>query len=203
MEKDRSFLSAWAELLSSNYDSKKTTNEKYANQLVSVHAEFVTRNGKLTTLLENYITQSKERVSTNNFLKKFLFWFFIGLLAVLTIAVVVVFIKVDLDDSTVTSMVSLLSVAVTYLGSIIAIFEIISKYLFPMDEEKDTINMIKTVIENDIKVEEIMSKAIREDKGLGIEKLKTYKLLCDEGVITEEEFNTLKGNVLKRLNDDN
>lgn len=203
MDRDRTFLSAWSEFLSSNYDSQKTTNEKYANQLVSVHAEFVARNGKLTTLLENYITQSKKRVEDNNSLKKFLFWFFVVLLAALTIAVVVVFVKVDFNKSNVTSMVSLLSVAVTYLGSIIAIFEIISKYLFPTDEEKDTINMIKTVIENDIKVEDIMSKAIQADKGMDVERLKSYKILYDEDIITEEEFKNLKSNVLKRLNDDN
>ena len=37
---------------------------------------------------------------------------------------------------------------------------IISKYLFPFDEEKDTIEMIKTVIQNDVQVEKIMSEAI-------------------------------------------
>ena len=143
------------------------------------------------------------RVEDNNSLKKFLFWFFVVLLAALTIAVVVVFVKVDFNKSNVTSMVSLLSVAVTYLGSIIAIFEIISKYLFPTDEEKDTINMIKTVIDNDIKVDDIMSKAIQADKGMDVERLKSYKILYDEDIITEEEFKNLKSNVLKRLNDDN
>lgn len=63
--------------------------------------------------------------------------------------------------------------------------------------------MIKTVIENDIKVEDIMSKAIQADKGMDIEKLKSYKILCDEGIITLEEFQNLKLNILKRLNDDN
>ncbi len=126
----------------SMYDSNKTGNEQYAEQLKSVKAEFVKRNAKLTSLLEGYIEQRGKRVQENSFLKKFLFWFFIGLLSVLTIAVVIVFLGVDFNKVNVSSTVSLLSVAVTYLGSIIAIFEIISKYLYPADEEKDTISMI-------------------------------------------------------------
>ena len=73
---DKNFLETLVELLSSNYDNKPTKTEAYAKQLVSVHEEFVKRNEKLTSLLDDYITQRKERVRTNNFLKKFIFWFF-------------------------------------------------------------------------------------------------------------------------------
>lgn len=109
------------------------------------------------------------------------------------------FIDVDFNKVSVSSIVSLLSVAVTYLGSIIAIFEIISKYLFPIDEEKDTISMIKNVIDNDIRVEEVMSKAIHDDRHSEIEQLKSYKALLDADVITQNEFDILKTSVLPQL----
>lgn len=194
---DKNFLFTLAELLSSNYDNKPTENEEYAKQLVNVHAEFVERNKKLTTLLEDFINQRRKRVETNNFLKRFIFWFFVSMLGVLTIAVVI-FVVCNANVSTIPAVVSLISVSVTYLASLIAVFEIMSKYLFPIDEEKDTISMIKTVIDNDVQVEELMSNAIDKSSQNDIERLKMLKELHDNSIITNEEFKELKEQVLKK-----
>lgn len=186
------------DLMTSKFDSKPTKNEEYAEQLMNVHAQFVKRNGKLTDLLDDYITQRRDRVKTNNFLKKFIFWFFIGLLGVLTIAVAV-FLIYNRNSDSVSSMVSLLSVSVTYLASLIAVFEIMSKYLFPIDEEKDTISMIQAVINNDVQVEELMSNAIDKSHSEVIERLKMLKQLCDDKVLTDEEFNEIKKNLIEKI----
>lgn len=195
---DTNFLSTLVELLNSNYDSNPTRNEEYAKQLVSVHNEFVTRNRKLTLLLDDFITQRRNRVEINNFLKKFIFWFFVSLLGVLT-AAVVIFVLCNLSITSIPTVVSLVSVSVTYLASLIAVFEIMSKYLFPVDEEKDTISMIKAVIDNDVQVEELMSKAIEKNNQDDIDRLKMFKELYDNQIITEQEFSELKNQVLKRL----
>ena len=192
---DDNFSITLTELLSSDYDNNPTKTEKYAKQLVSVHEEFVKRNKKLTLLLDDYITQRKERVETNNFLKNFIFWFFVGMLAVLTITVVC-FVASNITIKTIPAMVSLISVSATYLASLIGIFQIMSKYLFPVDEEKDTINMIKAVINNDVEVEELLSKAIDKSNHSDIERLKMYKELRDNSIITNDEFIELKGQVL-------
>ena len=186
------------DLMTSKFDSKPTKNEEYAEQLMNVHAQFVKRNGKLTDLLDDYIIQRRDRVKTNNFLKKFIFWFFIGLLGVLTIAVAV-FLICNRNSDSVSSMVSLLSVSVTYLASLIAVFEIMSKYLFPIDEEKDTISMIQAVINNDVQVEELMSNAIDKSHSEVIERLKMLKELCDDKVLTDEEFNEIKKNLIEKI----
>ncbi len=186
------------DLMTSKFDSKPTKNEEYAEQLMNVHAQFVKRNGKLTDLLDDYIIQRRDRVKTNNFLKKFIFWFFIGLLGVLTIAVAV-FLICNRNSDSVSSMVSLLSVSVTYLASLIAVFEIMSKYLFPIDEEKDTISMIQAVINNDVQVEELMSNAIDKSHSEVIERLKMLKQLCDDKVLTDEEFNEIKKNLIEKI----
>lgn len=186
------------DLMTSKFDSKSTKNEEYAEQLMNVHAQFVKRNGKLTDLLDDYINQRRERVKTNNFLKKFIFWFFIGLLGVLTIAVAV-FMICNRNSDSVPSMVSLLSVSVTYLASLIAVFEIMSKYLFPVDEEKDTISMIQAVINNDVQVEELMSNAIDKSYSEVVERLKMLKQLCDDKVLTDEEFNEIKKNLIEKI----
>lgn len=198
---DDKFLVTLAELLGSNYDNKPTETEEYAKQLQNVHEEFVKRNEKLTSLLEDYITQRKERIRTNNFLKKFIFWFFVGMLGVLTITVVF-FVAFNITIKTIPAMVSLISVSATYLASLIGIFQIMSKYLFPVDEEKDTINMIKAVINNDVQVEELLSKAIDKNNHSDIERLKMFKELRDSGIITNDEFDELKEQVLKKMKSD-
>lgn len=186
------------ELLASDYDSQSTKNEEYAEQLMKVHAQFVKRNGKLTDLLDDFIQQRRDRVKTNKAFKKIIFWFFVCLLGLLTIAVVV-FVICNRKSESVTEMVSLISVLATYLASLIAVFEIISKYLFPLDEEKDTISMIQAVINNDVKVEEIMSKEIDRGNGAAVERLKALKLLKDDGILTHEEFAELKNVLIEKL----
>lgn len=195
---DKNFLSILSELLSSNYDSISTENEAYAKQLVDVHEEFVKRNKKLTSLLDDYIVQRKKRVNTNNFLKKFIFWFFVGMLAALTITVVC-FVAFNITIKTIPAMVSLISVSATYLASLIGIFQIMSKYLFPVDEEKDTISMIKAVIDNDVQVEQLMSNAIDKSFANDVEHLKLMKELRDSHIISPEEFVELKESILKKI----
>ncbi len=187
------------ELLNSRYDNVSTKDENYAEQLKSVHKEFVKRNNKLTGLLDDYIDNRRERIKTNDFLKKFIFWLFVVLLVLLTVAVVIVFIKVDINNANIASVASLVSVAVTYLGSLLSIFKIMSTYLFPIDEEKDTIEMIKAVIENDIKVEQIMSDAIKENESSDTNKLKIFKELYDEHILNEKEYKELKGAVFDKI----
>ena len=199
MNNEKTFFEVLSDLWKSKYDSKSTKNENYAEQLIAVHNEFVKRNESLTNLLTGYITDRKERIDTNNFLKKFIFWFFIGLLSVLTIGVVIVFWKIDINSSSIPSVLSLLSVAATYLGSLLSIFKIMSQYLFPRDEEKDAIDMIKAVINNDVKIEDMMSKAIKENQQTCTEKIKECKKLLDEGYLTQNEYLDLKAKFISKM----
>lgn len=190
------------DLLKSRYDSNKTTNESYAAQLVAVHKEFATRNAELTTLLKDYITQRRVRVTQNTQYKKWMYIIFVGLFVALTVAVIFVFCRTDIDNANIEGIVSLVTVAATYLSSVLSIMKIMSKYLFPVDEEKDTIEMIKAVIKNDIEVEKIMSDAIDKAKNIDAEKLRECKALFDENILTQNEFDRLKADILNKVKDD-
>ena len=203
MDDKKLFKQTLIDLLMSNYDTKPTENDQYAEQLLNVHAQFVQRNSTLADLLKNYQEQREERVNTNNKLKNFIFWFFVTMLGFLTITVIIVFIKTDLNETDVSSVVALFSVVITYIGSLLAIFEIMSKYLFPADEEKDTISMIKTVIDNDLKVEELTSKSLKSNKSEEIDFLVQLKTLYDRHVITDTEFNKYKEWLLQKIIGDN
>ena len=143
------------ELLDTEHDDVPTGNMLQARWLSVFRNNLLKRDRQLTNLLEEYIKQCIKRVRTNNFFKKTIFWVFIALLVMLTVAVAVVFWKTDMSNITISSVVALLSVAGTYLGSLISIFRIMSKYLFPIDELKDTIEMIKVLTDKDTHLQEI------------------------------------------------
>lgn len=143
------------ELLNTNYDSVPTDNIHLARLLPFLRKNLLERDQQLTDLLTKYITQCTKRISTNNFFKKIIFWIFVALLMVLTVVVVVVFWKTDLNNIDISSVVALFSIAGTYLGSLISIFRIMSKYLFPIDELKDTIEMIKVLTNKDMRLQEL------------------------------------------------
>lgn len=185
------------DLLRARYDDNPTKDEKYAEQLISVHREFVKRNKVLTELLEDYIAQRTKRIKNNVILKNGIYIIFVFILLTLTYTVTIVFLKTDINNSNIKTVVSLLSVAATYLTSILSIVKIISKYLFPFDEEKDTIEMIKTVIKNDVEVEKIMSEAIDKSNSLDIKTIISCKRLLDDGTLNQKEFNKIKSKILK------
>lgn len=148
-----------ADLLeSSDYDEESTTSDKYAEGLLKAHRQIVRRNMLLTRLLTNYIRTSKSRAEENAKLKRTLFYLFVAILVLLTIGITAIFFSVSFNVITTPLVVAIISAGVTYVGSLFTIYEIMFKYLFPADEEKDTISMIKTVVENDLKVEEFVSK---------------------------------------------
>lgn len=150
------------DLQSHSYDPASTTNEQYAakynTDLLAAHKEMVKRNTKLTDLLDHYIQNYDKKSEENMKYKEMLFSVFVGLFILFTFGVFIVFIKTDLNDVTAPLAVSLVSVGATYVGSIFVVYELMFKYLFPIDEEKDMINMIKTVIDNDLKLEEHIAK---------------------------------------------
>ena len=193
---DNEFNDVLLTLLRSRYDVQKSKSEGYANDLNNVQSEFVKRNKSLTNLLSNYIEEKENRIKINNGLKITLFVVFVGLLLGLTIGIIVVFCKIDFNHIKIAAVTGLVSACVTYIGSLLAILRIMAKYLFPCDEEKDTIGMIKTVLQNDNKVEEMLTKRLKENRSVISNTLREYKKLLDEGILEENEYKTLKEQIL-------
>lgn len=156
-------LKELSELLAdSAHDEQSTTDEDYAGGLLKAHAQIVNRNVLLTELLKSYIDSHSKKVSENRWYKCVMFVVFLAVFVAFTVATLWMFLKTDLSSADIPQVVSLLSVGATYIGSIFVAYEIMFKYLFPTDEEKDMISMIKTVIENDLKVEEFTSSRLTD-----------------------------------------
>lgn len=138
-------------------DVQSTTDEKYAEGLLKAHGEVVGRNILLTQLLKNYIESHSKKIQENRLYKRVMFFTFVGAFILFTGVTLWKFMFTDVNSANIPQVVSLLSVGATYIGSIFVAYEIMFKYLFPTDEEKDMISVIKTLIENDLKVEEFSS----------------------------------------------
>lgn len=186
-------------LTNSVVDKNRTLSEEYAEQINKIQKEFVKRNDKLTELFTNFIEQQNIRSKENKCMKKFLFFIFCTLLLGLTSAIVIVFVKTDFSNIAVPSVVSLFSVGATYFGSIISILKIMSVYLFPLEEERNTIDMIKTVIDNDAKLEQTLSAHVERSRYVHLNTLTKYKKLLDEEVISAEEYDEIKKRYLSQL----
>lgn len=155
-------LKELTEVLSeSTHDDQSTTDEEYAGGLLKAHKQIVQRNLLLTNLLNSYIRSHSKKVSDNRLYKGIMFFTFLAVFfafSVTTLVVtLVVLLSANFSEINIPQVLSLLSVGATYIGSIFVAYEIMFKYLFPTDEEKDMISMIRTVIENDLKVEEFTS----------------------------------------------
>lgn len=70
---------------------------------------------------------------------------------------------------------------------------------FPIDEEKDAVSMIKTVLNNDFKVEKLISKEVGHNQNEMLGNFRTIKQLYDDKILTEEEFNEAKKGLLEKL----
>lgn len=193
---DNEFNDVLLTLLKSRYDVQKSKSEGYANDLNNVQSEFVKRNKSLTQLLSGYIKEKEDRVKINKRLKITLFIVFVGLLLGLTVGIIVVFCKINFNQINVVAVTGLVSACVTYIGSLLAILKIMAKYLFPCDEEKDTIDMIKTVLQNDNQVEEMLTERLKGNREVISNTLREYKKLYDEGILEETEYKSLKEKIL-------
>lgn len=150
------------ELSSYGINASITSDEyrNYKNDLLAMHSAVSARNTHFSALLQNYVRQQDIRSSLNTTLKCIVFIFYVTLLIVFSIRFFDLLGRYDFADVDVESLVSLLTVTATYVGSFIGSFEIITKYLFPPDEEKDASIILQALIENDKQTEESVTTFI-------------------------------------------
>lgn len=161
------FSNALNAILGARVDKKRTIAETtkqlfadYAGDLKELHSGVKNRNGVFTELVTNYVKQQQCRNTINTILKCLVFLIFISILCIFSCKLFRMIDKYDFDSIDVNSLIALLSVIVTYVGSFIGVVEIITKYLFPPDEEKSALTILQTVIDNDKQTEDTISKII-------------------------------------------
>ena len=72
------------------------------------------------------------------------------------------------DTDTINNMVALITVCVTYLTLVIGILKIITKYVFPQNEEEYIARIVKSIQDNDLKNKKTNIKGSKSDIYKGI-----------------------------------
>ena len=110
------------------------------------------RDKKITELLEHYVNGYKYKTVSNKWYKGIL----VSLCALILVAFCVAFLfficNIDLskDNSSLGSVVELVSVCVTFLTLIVGILQTITKYVFPEKEEEYITRIVEIIQNNDL-----------------------------------------------------
>lgn len=132
----------------SNSKQNEINSDKQFGELLDIS---ILRANHITQILENYKKQQNERDGFKKSCQKTVFIFLLVIIAVLTATVcvgIILFFALRLYDYA-QALVGLISSCVTYLGSILAIFLIIVKYIFPENEEKYFNELVTYIIQDD------------------------------------------------------
>jgi len=125
--------------LNTTYVDKYTTEEQKQRDVL------------VTTLLEHYVGTYKNKVESNRMYKRWLFWSCIISVLAFVIIFALMMLKVNLICVvSVTSVVQLISVCITFLSLIIGILTIITKYVFPEHEEEYITRIVEAIQRNDL-----------------------------------------------------
>lgn len=104
---------------------------------------------QVTKLLENYTEQQAKRNAYKQESKPKIVSVLIVLVFILTLGIIASIILGIILGVDALALGALISGCVTYLSSIIALFLIIVKYLFPENEEANFNDLVKSIISND------------------------------------------------------
>lgn len=122
------------------------SDEKYRGYM---RREQKKRAERVTQLLENYTIQQVERNTYKQESKPKIVSVLIVLVFILTLGIIVSIILGIILGVDALALGALVSGCVTYLSSIIALFLIIVKYIFPENEEANFNDLVKSIISND------------------------------------------------------
>ena len=111
------------------------------------------RDEEITSLLRKYVEAYKNKIDTQKTFRNTLFIGAAILVGILTAVVIFVSVWTVLSIRTVsidtTAMISIITVCVTLLTSIIGLFQIITRFSFPEDDEKYITTIVDSIQKND------------------------------------------------------
>lgn len=124
------------------------------------------RDKKVTELLELYVSGYKYKNTSNKWYKGILLGVSCAILLAFAIFFIVLMVKIDFINNTksIASVVQLISICITFLSLIVGILTIITKYVFPENEEEYITRIVEIIQTNDLenKKENIRAQLTRD-----------------------------------------
>lgn len=155
-------------------DSQREMEDAYIDNYVTKQQRL--RDKKITELLNTYVSTYQKKCTSNMWYKNILFGSCSIILIVFSIVFVCLICKIDFtgDVVPITSLVEVISVCITFLSLIIGILQIITKYVFPENEDEYITKIVEIIQNNDLenKKENIRAKVeIMQDKQVGADNV--------------------------------
>lgn len=132
-------------------DTTNQLNKNYVDSYVTLQQK--KRDEQITRLLTEYVDEYANKNKSRKFFKNILFYGSIGTIVVF-IGCFIYWINKAMGKSSevsVESLVQIISVCVTFLTLIISIMKIITKYVFPQNEEEYITRIVEIIQKNDLK----------------------------------------------------
>lgn len=111
-----------------------------------------TRDKEITELLQLYVDAYNYKNKSNKWYKGILFGVCTFILLAFTVTLVVLVVKFNgsLDEKSIESVVQLITVCITFLTLIVSILKIITKYVFPANDEEYITRIVEIIQNNDL-----------------------------------------------------
>lgn len=141
-------------------DDKGIKDNPYKDEFTTLEQRARDRN--ITELLRLYVASYKNKIESNKWYKFVLF--VICILILVTFSMVLIHVILTINDfseeTTVANVVQLISACVTFITLIVGILEIITKYVFPANDEDYITKIVELIQKNDLenKKENIKAK---------------------------------------------
>lgn len=121
------------------YDDKYATKEQRE------------RDQEITEILKNYSLNYKNKVDRNLKYKDEIFSLCKTTIEIFVFlfSLVIIIVLFSIDSINITGTVSLISTCITFLGMIIGLLKIITKYVFPVDEEEYITRIVESIQRHD------------------------------------------------------
>lgn len=132
-------------------DNDQEMNKPYIDEYTT-HQQRL-RDKKITELLNQYVAAYSYKNKSNKLYKGLLFGLCAFILLLFSIVFVRLMFKIDISNAnpSIEGVVQLISVCITFLTLIVGITKIITKYVFPENEEEYITRIVEIIQNNDLK----------------------------------------------------
>lgn len=130
------------------------------------------RDSSISDLLKAYTLSYKNKQEKNETYRDFLFYSCLGIVVLISVFLLVfTIVYLCKTDNSLGEVVTLITVLVTFFGSIIGILKVITEYVFPKGDEKYITMIVKAVQQNDL---DNKRELIKYNNGHGSDDDKTF-----------------------------
>lgn len=131
-------------------DNDKEISDAYIDNYTTKQQRL--RDKKVTELLGLYVSEYKYKNESNKWYKGILLGCSCLILLAFSVVFIMLILKMDFTDNSIsiTSMVEVISVCITFLSLIVGILTIIAKYVFPENEEEYITRIVEIIQNNDL-----------------------------------------------------